>query len=591
MDISYEEVKNAMAPYNFVSLNRNVLNSPLDRFYSDARFAFEEYQKNKNQKRKSLNDFVQEYFGKYITGQPTYTGYFDITMTNVTPLYIGSNNGCFKIGDKHWIPGSSLRGCIKNLFKILTASKFTSYGNNPDFEEKTLYFRSIGSLHDSFDKAYKSKLLQEQPNGKFKSKALVGFLVKDRKKYFIYESDVTLKDVTVPFPEGFQEPDKPTIEWKNNFVRVHTGRMEGKKHYYEIPYPKRWAFSSRLEVPEHLEKSYGKDSNRKGINLLKSGGLKRDDPRIRRCPALKSLNFDYIVPCFFTATGNEVDNFGSGPIYRVSYTKSIGSHVPYALKGRQIDFSDAVFGYERYWASRVYFEDLSTEDNEVTLESNVRKVLSSPNPTSFQIYLKPNENGIAAHWDENTNIRGYKMYWHRNPDWIGKVNKNTKFNSYIEPLAENHTFKGRIRFENLTAMELGALVKVLELGKDINYCYKIGGGKPLGLGSVNISANLHIRDNIYYKQLFDGESFNSAKHITDTSEFVAVFENYVDKHLDRKQYDATITELKNIMDIRWKEQEGWNDQTRYLDINSEEDKEIFKHRKPMLTINELVGKK
>lgn len=62
----------------------------------------------------------------------------------------------------------------------------------------------------------------------------------------------------------------------------------------------------------------------------------------------------------------------------------------------------------------------------------------------------------------------------------------------IKPIKRNIKFKSRIRFENLTKEELGALLFVLDLPE--NHYHKIGMGKPLGLGSIEIKPSLFIVD-------------------------------------------------------------------------------------------------
>ncbi len=62
----------------------------------------------------------------------------------------------------------------------------------------------------------------------------------------------------------------------------------------------------------------------------------------------------------------------------------------------------------------------------------------------------------------------------------------------IKPVAAEKTFTGRIRFENLSDVELGALLFALDLPD--NCCHKLGMGKPLGLGSVKITPKLFLSD-------------------------------------------------------------------------------------------------
>src|SRR5690606_29120848 len=69
---------------------------------------------------------------------------------------------------------------------------------------------------------------------------------------------------------------------------------------------------------------------------------------------------------------------------------------------------------------------------------------------------------------------------------------NDTQHTLIRPVKAGVTFAGRIHFENLTELELGALLHALELSEGC--CHRIGMGKPLGLGSVRISVRLKTVD-------------------------------------------------------------------------------------------------
>lgn len=55
----------------------------------------------------------------------------------------------------------------------------------------------------------------------------------------------------------------------------------------------------------------------------------------------------------------------------------------------------------------------------------------------------------------------------------------------MRPLREALVFSGRIRFDGLTDVELGALLCALDLPADC--AHKLGRGRPIGLGSVRVT--------------------------------------------------------------------------------------------------------
>ncbi len=94
---------------------------------------------------------------------------------------------------------------------------------------------------------------------------------------------------------------------------------------------------------------------------------------------------------------------------------------------------------------------------------------------------------------DETRIRGHKQYWHKGekPDIEATV-KERQLESQvtrISPLATGVSFRFRVRFENLREEELGALLWALMLPGEEGqeYRHKIGMGKPLGMGAIEIS--------------------------------------------------------------------------------------------------------
>ena len=90
------------APYNFVKLNDVVVSAP----FSEKLNPGEE----------------QQAYKEFLTGKEAkYSGYFEIEVENIRPLFINNGNDeFFSDGVNYLIPGSSLRGAIKNYFKIIT---------------------------------------------------------------------------------------------------------------------------------------------------------------------------------------------------------------------------------------------------------------------------------------------------------------------------------------------------------------------------------------------------------------------------------------------------------------------------------------
>jgi hypothetical protein len=82
-----------------------------------------------------------------------------------------------------------------------------------------------------------------------------------------------------------------------------------------------------------------------------------------------------------------------------------------------------------------------------------------------------------------------------------------------------------VRFENLSEVELGALATTLQL--PAGCAHKLGMAKPLGLGSVEIKADLFLTDRrVRYQRLFSQLVDNTADWHTGTSVQAVSTESY-----------------------------------------------------------------
>ncbi len=70
----------------------------------------------------------------------------------------------------------------------------------------------------------------------------------------------------------------------------------------------------------------------------------------------------------------------------------------------------------------------------------------------------------------------------------------TERNVHVRPLKKG-AFSFKVYFNNITEAELKTLIWVLEIGGSSEHAHKIGMGKPLGLGSVQISVgDIRLRE-------------------------------------------------------------------------------------------------
>jgi len=579
------------APYNFIPLNSTVVPSEHETW-------------------EEIPGFNQYKEGKL-------TGTVEIEIETKTPLYIRDTKTTDMQEDQQpesffapdgtpKIPGSSLKGLVRTMVEIASYSKFSFV------DDKKLYFRNIG------DNFFKNKMIRNDANGTH-NLAKAGILREENGEYYIYPSkkingtqyyrtdynhnsrNLDANGNINPSEFTFQaiyfkptNPRKQTERHKippkyalnyafvnqisenpgNNFVKgylVSSGNFSTKKHMH-------WIINEpgneKKQLPKDVVENYEKDEQR--------------DERSNLFQQLK--NHQQGVPCFYLENGQAIKAFGHTGIFRLPYEKSIEDHIPNKADNT-LDITEAMFGDTEHIMGRVSFEDANfTGDKNHALEEPISpKILSSPKPTTFQHYLEQpmGKNTPKDHlnnWNDNANIRGHKMYWHReNPNWSeGEAirDRNDTQHTIVTPVKKGTTFKGTIRFENLTEVELGALLFVLELKE--NLYHKIGMAKPLGLGSIKIKPTLKLNDRHSetgrYAILFSNNHWKTAENQEQNQKkYIEKFEKYV---LDKLGITTNflweterLKELEALLDFTKTSNANWNRKTEYLPLAE------FKNRK------------
>lgn len=142
-------------------------------------------------------------------------------------------------------------------------------------------------------------------------------------------------------------------------------------------------------------------------------------------------------------------------------------------------------------SGRVRFSDAEMVKG-IKIDSVLLKELGSPRPGYLPFYSL---NG-NSYDEQGASIAGRKIYWH-NPEaeksdvpYKDTSNKGETDRNATMDLIKDAEFTFDVYFDQITSDELEELEWTLVLGEnreDSNYCYKIGHGKPLGLGSVKIT--------------------------------------------------------------------------------------------------------
>jgi CRISPR-associated protein (TIGR03986 family) len=528
----------ATAPYNFIPLPQKVWFAPEDSVETTQ---------------------VHDRFAPN-----TMSGYIDLEMETLTPLFI---RGAVRKKDGKWtngdvrmrsepflapdgrpvIPGSSIRGVIRNIFEVLTFSKL-----QPVTDEQPFY-RSVGV--DRMAAAYRNRMLQKgKPRGGFAKKQADGSWVIEESSEILRVHHSYLPGLQAEYDKRNSYNTNNSLQHKKAWVRA-TANGE-KREVVDIKFDVQespgagWVQAVVLLTgwaPERKDLRTGKifKKEREFAFLTSTSNTVRisdevwkrfhDDDQITQWQAKsfpkKAANGERRKhdgdladgdPVFFIFHDNlkSEENpaglfFGRAQMFRLPYDFSPSDLLPTEHRDAKLDLAETVFGFvpqvksdtRKAIKGRVQFQDAIAESCDCIEREMVPQILSGPKVTTYQHYLTQNDRagqyGLTTYLaGDRTTIRGHKFYWHR---WNGldsvrhpeesKLLANPKSDTQttrMRPVKSGTRFVGRIRFENLLDYELGALLASVALPDEC--ALKFGMGKPLGFGSVKLRPTLYLCD-------------------------------------------------------------------------------------------------
>jgi len=221
------------------------------------------------------------------------------------------------------------------------------------------------------------------------------------------------------------------------------------------------------------------------------------------------------MPVFWlgSVSSNTIESFGMAMLYRLPFKYSVydkinktnRDHIKYIeASGFNVDafvpdLTDCMFGYSiaskteqgsfsKSLKGRVQFSHAMCTSLEPDIQDCQHEILSSPKPTFYPTYLKNgnynNENSILSgrkRYPIHDKIMKYEYSDRKILDNVG-----TKF----KPLNKGTEFNCKVRFHNLRKVEIGALMTAITFyNHHDKYYHSLGMAKPLGYGSVRISVN------------------------------------------------------------------------------------------------------
>lgn len=543
------------------------------------------------------------------------------------------------------LPASSLRGMFRTLVEISSFSKISKVSDYQKFSFRAVAAFSDDPLSDLYKNKLKNvkagylkeengnwsirpaKLIEGQPFAKIKDEevTIANFVHMNEAGYkpqYISNVSFSLSEKSKRRADKLsQDPQEfvcvGVLVTSGNMIETEGGNGTTKrKNHYLINQPDTSA--SILNISAKAISDYCQSLT--PFQKYGSPTEKENEPS----PFNKELgvlkNGRCIFYCEPTENAEEVILFGQSPNFRITYSwnksgkaTTATDFIPSSLKDSEvIDIAESIFGYVQdkkqaeikgqARASKISFLDgICQEKTSFSLfmtgeDGRIPKILASPKPTTFQHYLvqtsaeKESLNHYASEPQSKTVIRGHKLYWHqgKSPDiWHptpSDVSEKQKQITHIRPIKPDKKFKFEIKFENLSSIELGVLLWILEIASNEKYRLSLGMGKPLGMGAVKIESKVFIgKRSTRYQSLFDKSnewSTGNEKALSkpECKQHIQKFEQHIFKEL-KENGRADISRLRRIQMLlkmlEWKEtlSEDEKSQRRYMEIERDIEKE------------------
>lgn len=535
----------------------------------------------------------------------TNTGKLVCKLVNKTPLFImGESEQDNKGHTKEWfcrekgitiIPGSSLKGVIRNIIDVLTNSVIRNV-EDEKLEQRmgAGKFESVFGIIESLPENGKKGIIVEAEKIKVKTKEKIEigykkFEFKDNGKEFskkynvkdgliervkLKDSIYNLKETEIKIKPGVTTVEKLITNSKEykNYLTDNENSVQGVLWFSSPIYGK---IHEKLLIPKKNGRKF--EFSKEEYEDFKYI-IKQRAERIKNGKDINSSTFYYDKnleigdPLLFEVKdGKMAEHLAFSEIPRLRYKFSPLDLVPEEFcpgdSLKNLSFSERLFGTTGditkkdeekkdelvALSGKVFFEDAKNYKPEMIDNGNpvTLKAFGEPHPTLTTFYL----DNIEKNYNENkgVSIRGRKFYWHHK-EKIGKPfseyrksvempkdkNGQNKFayNSSLELMDINNEFEFNVNFENLTDEELGVLIYAIELEDGL--LHKIGKGKAFGLGSCKIEIKEFLLENKDKYKDFLIEPFEKESKKED----------YINKAKEKRYFDENrknIKELKAIL--------------------------------------------
>lgn len=479
------------APYNFVPINEKIFTPPnSEQISHDIPFSDGE------------------------------NGCITIRLTAASPVYVRNGGNWPKeniicnenpeyrsfshFNKKFFIPGTSIKGMIRNVLEIMSLGKMGKGRIN----DHRFSYRDLSNSEDA--EVYKDKLLnnvkagwlQKNDDGKLLLTPCKYTKVRHTKLHDYYTREALPARTAINLAAKKSDTDyKNSVdkynEWQQSLVmnfdiadqeatNLGTGNTEGtlvltgqpsaskKKEFlfYQPDIDVQIDVSSLEKDFKFIHSTTHKQPNTELKYWLDSGKLEQGE-----------------MPVFYVKNGTTVHSLGLAMMYRLAFDYSVCDLLPEGHNNKELhDLADTVFGSIDGDAlkGRIQFSHAFADNNAIPMETHVR-VLGGPKASYSPTYLQDGE----TYRNRDARLAGHKRYpvhpAQQEAVTIkgqgGTDSTQTKF----DPLQKGAEFVCKIRFHNLRKSEIGALLSALTFhGHEEELYHSLGMAKPLGCGKMKL---------------------------------------------------------------------------------------------------------
>lgn len=442
-------------------------------------------------------------------------GVIDVTLENVSPLFTRNGSSTkdetfsshinTPEGKLYFIPGSTLKGMLRNLVSIMSFGKMQE---GCVYKNRSFGWRDVNVRNKS---RYQSFVAKGRP----------GWLWKDTEsnRYFVTPckgelGKIEISEVQRLFPRYRKSGNiydvNKSISVKGWYPEyddskiVCTGWIGRKNHELLFPFDEE---DNPLRImDEEMENFRNIYENTPGVY---------PDPKHPEAPCfIKDLEDGCDIPVFFYERNGRT-MIGLSKNFRIPCNYDVRDEVEYAQpRTDALDLAATMFGYvnerDKSLRGRIHvghaFADHVISDGALLSASGV---LGAPRASYYPLYLQQN-SGLYNTYNALVGIAGRKLYRIHEGTGVERLpqppEQNSRVGTSFKALPAGQTFQTSISVHNLRPVEIGALLAALTLF-DADGCYhNLGMGKSFGYGKVRLTTRLgkgFTHDAAYYLRAFE----------------------------------------------------------------------------------------